>query len=616
MPILLLLLSVLLAGCLPSTNPEQPKEPTEGYELEVSPGRLILSAIGSSSSLNATLRNNGESVSDGVFSWRSSNPAIVTVDDSGKVVAQGEGAAQIVVTANGISRKADVVVSFGAIEVQGSVLYQDKRYSTSGVLIDESYKPVRNAIVDVMDLTGNVMMSTQTDDEGQYTILVLPSEKYVVRVLAKSAIGMPYALEVRDFSGLLYGVTQNLDLTNPSSSTLVISHVSGFSAVYNIFDVMMVGSEFMQQQNVGSLPSLDVYWESGKGQATYFCSGFHSVYCTLGEGVYVLGGASGDSDEFDDDVLWHEFGHYVARYYSRDDSPGGCHVLSSTNLDLRLAWSEGWGDFFPAAVKHWLKNSPELKQRMSATDAASTSYIDLSGNFALISLDIASAPSHYVDAGSEVATANVLYRFMTNYGMRAVWEVMQGYMPSVAPANLEAFWDGWRAYQSPSSDQLYNLEAILGSRKIYYQHDEHESDDSIGSSSLLDLNKIQTHHLYRRDGQTDNDVVKMNLQAGKTYEIKTFGIRNGGDTHLRLLNADGAVLAENDDAADAPAYVAYDSRCRISRITNNGDALASKISFTPSQSGVYYAKVRTTEDPVPHPSAGRYGSYSITVTQP
>jgi hypothetical protein len=46
-------------------------------------------------------------------------------------------------------------------------------------------------------------------------------------------------------------------------------------------------------------------------------------------------------------VLLHEFGHYVAGNYSRDNSPGGPHYISEL-LPAAFAWSEGWASFFGA----------------------------------------------------------------------------------------------------------------------------------------------------------------------------------------------------------------------------------------------------------------------------
>lgn len=64
--------------------------------------------------------------------------------------------------------------------------------------------------------------------------------------------------------------------------------------------------------------------------------------------ISVLGSTS-DSDEFDAHVIAHEWGHYLQDMYSRDDSIGGQHTLTRM-LDIRLAFSEGFGNAFSAMV--------------------------------------------------------------------------------------------------------------------------------------------------------------------------------------------------------------------------------------------------------------------------
>lgn len=78
------------------------------------------------------------------------------------------------------------------------------------------------------------------------------------------------------------------------------------------------------------LPPLQAYWERGQ-----------HLYCgtCFSTGRIFLLGSVEDTDEYDDAVISHEFGHYLAWAVSRDDTPGGAH--DGTPTDPRLAWSEG-----------------------------------------------------------------------------------------------------------------------------------------------------------------------------------------------------------------------------------------------------------------------------------
>jgi hypothetical protein len=66
-----------------------------------------------------------------------------------------------------------------------------------------------------------------------------------------------------------------------------------------------------------------------------------------GIGILVVGAADQDTDEYDRHVITHEFGHYLEFNFSRSDSIGGPHGLTD-QLDMRLAFSEGWGTAFAA----------------------------------------------------------------------------------------------------------------------------------------------------------------------------------------------------------------------------------------------------------------------------
>jgi hypothetical protein len=182
--------------------------------------------------------------------------------------------------------------------------------------------------------------------------------------------------------------------------------------------------------------------------------------------------------------------------------------------------------------------------------------------------------------------------------------------------NLEKFWDGWMQTLQPALADRQQMEGIFSQREIHYQHDHYEHDNDTASANLLDLNVTHTHHLYSHDLAEDVDVFRFALQPGQTYSLKTFDLRNGADTNIKVVSSQGALIAANDDAADAPAYVRHDSRCNVSRVMNNGTALASKVEFTVPTTGTYFAEVSTTPDPAPHPSAGKYGSYSISLSKP
>jgi hypothetical protein len=106
---------------------------------------------------------------------------------------------------------------------------------------------------------------------------------------------------------------------------------------------------------VGS--KVSAYWTVGFNPNSYFgapTSGL-SFYLPDYSRLFILGGINGDTDasdtdHYDDSVIIHEYGHFLEDTVFQSDSPGGSHN-GNRIIDPRLAWSEGWGNFFQAAVR-------------------------------------------------------------------------------------------------------------------------------------------------------------------------------------------------------------------------------------------------------------------------
>src|SRR5690606_21098602 len=66
-----------------------------------------------------------------------------------------------------------------------------------------------------------------------------------------------------------------------------------------------------------------------------------------GLGIYLLGAADSDTDEYDRHVIAHEWAHYLEQTLGRSDSIGGPHTRGD-QLDMRTAFSEGFANAFAA----------------------------------------------------------------------------------------------------------------------------------------------------------------------------------------------------------------------------------------------------------------------------
>jgi hypothetical protein len=329
-------------------------------------------------------------------------------------------------------------------------------------------------------------------------------------------------------------------------------------------------------------------------------------YDPAAKAITVLG-TTADPDEFDDSVLLHEYGHYVLDLYSRDDSPGGSHVLGDDALDLRLAWSEGWATFFSSVVR----NDPV--------------HVDTSGTGVRLVFDI-EGPSFGSATrydSNELAVAAVLWDAYDgddadeglgplNGLLPAIWSAVRSL--NTSPVSFEAFWMAWQS-ANPG-----NLRPILEARRIDLWADDQEAggdDDDPSRAKPIglfsgDLVSVQHHSLYPAG---DVDHVMFTAPADGTYEVATSRcplvgaacearVSNGADTILDVLGLPDGTTADNLTG------LTYSQTCCP---PNNATTLSSRVTFSATLGAAYVIQI--TRSPVAPSSAGRLGTYDLVVSQ-
>jgi hypothetical protein len=213
--------------------------------------------------------------------------------------------------------------------------------------------PIRNARVEAVDrISQNVVSISETDARGQFKVTIAPGSDVTIRVLSRLR---SFDLRVEDntSANMLYSVAADLD-TRITRSSVLLKDNSRISGAFNILEVIQRGNETVNlaDPRVAAVP-LTIFWSvrntpqtgnvrDGLVGTTYFNY--------MNNTAYVIGDRSVDSDEFDDAVILHEYAHMLATRFSRDDSPGGSHGIGDM-LDPRVAWSEGWANFFSAAAR-------------------------------------------------------------------------------------------------------------------------------------------------------------------------------------------------------------------------------------------------------------------------
>ena len=215
--------------------------------------------------------------------------------------------------------------------------------------------PIRSARVEVWDpVTQQPVSISETDDEGAFRI-VIPENRggLVVRVLSRFRSSEVRVLDNMS-GGRLYVLTQ--DIGDPrNTDEIEIIDTTRLSGAFNILDNVQRGNALIAFSDPQlNPPPLTIYWSEKNNESILARLTGNSVRSTffnpLTGTAYILGDRSTDSDEFDDSVILHEYAHMLAARFSRDDSPGGPHNMGEI-LDPRLAWSEGWANFFSSAVR-------------------------------------------------------------------------------------------------------------------------------------------------------------------------------------------------------------------------------------------------------------------------
>ena len=538
------------------------------------------------------------------------------------------------------------------INVSGRITYEDKEYDRiNGFTYVTTFKAVRFADVELVNAAGSPIISASTTTfDGSYSFSIPSSNigtNMYVRVISSATPAASQSMNVKNWSSVLYAVNSaTFALSGNASVNLAIPITSQADGAFNILDVMTSGFQFINAHAAPFNPtmSLNAFWQNDVSNGTYYCRGYDATFCPGGTGIYVLSDPFGsyDTDDFDDDVLIHEFGHFTASNFSLDDSMGGPHSLNGNTYDLRLTWSEGWGDFYQGAVKFWLSaTDPSLIS--SKTGVPLSQYVDTVDGQAALIVDIGdpddtgggspychnwvSLPPVITEyyctySTNEIAVANVLWNHMTgtgNYGMQKVWDVIAGFKP-VPPSvvNLESFYDRWKtAYGLP-------VATVYTSRLIDYSNDIYEADDGFLAASLVTANTAtRNHRLYSSSKWpgAEEDYFKFVATAGVPYTITTSNLRNGADTSLTLYNSTFVPFGSPNDNISGTTWISgtnYDYDIYGNWIAdaplNNTTNLASKIIFTPASAGTYYVVV--TSSPNRPLSAGKYGSYDFRITSP
>jgi K319L-like, PKD domain len=263
-----------------------------------------------------------------------------------------------------------------AVTVTGKVNYESVPPNTNCAGLNFAatvVRPIRGATVQLINAgSGTILATTVSDDAGDYSFANINAGTMVrlrVRAELKKTTGLSrWNVEVRDnydaspsppalAARPLYVVEGvNFDTGTAPIKVQNMTATTGWgggsytgpraAAPFAILDAIYTAVRFVEAVDSGiNFAPLDVFWSihntatvSGNPNLGELGTSFYSPSI---DSLFLIGDASSDTEEFDDHVIVHEWGHYFEDTLSRSDSIGGPHSIGEF-LDPRIAFGEGW----------------------------------------------------------------------------------------------------------------------------------------------------------------------------------------------------------------------------------------------------------------------------------
>jgi hypothetical protein len=275
------------------------------------------------------------------------------------VVTDNRGAASAAATANVTVNPAVA----GNVNVTGRVRFARVNFSTTSPRPLNYGSPVlqpsRGVIVRALDATTQaVLASGVTDASGDFSLPVTSNTVINIQVVARLQRGgaLPnWDIRVQDGTAgnSPYTFIDGTDFNSSAGAARAIDIPTGVdatgdatgtraSAPFAILDTLYTAVQtILGVAPSANFPALVIDWGT-QTEGTFFTNA--GV-----QHIALMSDLTEDTDEFDQHVIAHEFGHYIEFNFSRADNIGGSHGLGD-RLDARVAFGEGFGYAFAAIV--------------------------------------------------------------------------------------------------------------------------------------------------------------------------------------------------------------------------------------------------------------------------
>ncbi|TQV64044.1 MAG: hypothetical protein FNT15_01900 [Sulfurovum sp.] len=223
--------------------------------------------------------------------------------------------------------------------------------------------PCKHILVKAINTKGEVVASSPTDKNGYYELNISSSDDVKIRAYAQMQKSDTPSWDVKVVDNVnqnsLYVIEGEYAKVTKQTATRNLHASSGWnktgylkngrsSAPFAILDTIYLSMDkILSADDKAQFPPLVINWSTSNvasGGDKELGQIVTSNYDGDG-GLWILGDENGDTDEFDDHIIAHEWRHYFEDKFSRSDSIGGSHATTD-HLDIRVALGEGWGNAF------------------------------------------------------------------------------------------------------------------------------------------------------------------------------------------------------------------------------------------------------------------------------
>ncbi len=254
--------------------------------------------------------------------------------------------------------------STGSVTLSGTVTYDLVPSNSNSIGLDYDNirrESVKGVPIDAINSSNQSVASTITDASGHYSFSVPNNTQMKIRVSAKMLQTSTPSWDVKVVdntnSNALYVMEGALSSSGTADSQRNLNAASGWSgtsytssrtaAPFAVLDNAYHAIQKVLSANANTVfPTLVMNWSIKNVSISGDTSLGQITTSHYSDGnLFILGDADSDTDEYDDHVVTHEWGHYYEDKFSRSDSIGGPHG-GEDSLEIRVALGEGWGNAF------------------------------------------------------------------------------------------------------------------------------------------------------------------------------------------------------------------------------------------------------------------------------